>query len=211
VVKVTGLAISRSVKRHAHGRGRIPDTIERIEVVHDLTDAEKQVLGEAGNLIPIGEEITEQYEWKPSCLFALHHIQKKYARREQLPESGLTREEQNVIVAQKPPQAIPGCLAGPGLLAQVIVSKYTDHLLLYRVEGIFERQGVKIARQTTDGWVLGCADFLRPIHELMKQVVLASQVLHTDDTPVKVRDARKKLKHTVRFWTTTPPKTRCAE
>jgi transposase len=192
---------SSTANHHPHGRGRIPETIQRVDVVHDLTDAEKQALGGTKNLIEIGEEVTEQYEWKPSCLFALHHIQKKYARREQLPESGLTREEQNVIVAPKRPQAIPGCLAGPGLLAQVIVSKYTDHLPLYRLEGIFERQGVKIARQTTDGWVLGCAEFLRPIHELMKQVVLASQVLHTDDTPVKVRDAWKKLKHTGRFWT----------
>ena len=192
---------SSNVNRHAHGRGRIPETIERVEVVHDLTDAEKAALGGAENLIQIGEEITEQYEWKASSLFVLHHIQKKYARREQLPESGLSREEQNVIVAQKPPQAISGCLAGPGLLAQVIVSKYTDHLPLYRLEGIFERQGAKIPRQTTDGWVLGCAEFLRPVHELMKQVVLASQVLHTDDTPVKIRDAWKKLKHTGRFWT----------
>jgi transposase len=190
-----------SVNRHAHGRGRIPENIDRVEVVHDLTEAEKESMGGAGNLIEIGEEITEQYEWKPSSLFVLHHVQKKYARREQLPESGLTREEQNVIVAQKPPQAISGCLAGPGLLAQVIVSKYTDHLPLYRLEGIFERQGAKIPRQTSDGWVLGCAEFLSPLWELMKQVVLASQVLHTDDTPVKVRDAWKKLKHTGRFWT----------
>jgi transposase len=191
----------RSVNRHAHGRGRIPETIERVEVVHDLTEAEKASLGGAENLIPIGEEITEQYEWKPSCLFALHHIQKKYARREQLAESGLTRQEQNVIVAQKPPQAIPGCLAGPGLLAQVIVSKYADHLPLYRLEGIFERQGVKIPRQTTDGWALGCAEFLRPLYELMIRSVLASRAVHTDDTPVRVRDAWKKLKHTGRFWT----------
>ena len=190
-----------AANRHPHGRGRIPETIQRVEVVHDLTDAEKQAMGGAGNLVEIGEEISEQFDWKPSWLFALHHIRKKYARREQLPESGLTREEQNVVVAQKPPEAIPGCLAGPGLLAQVIVSKCTDHLPLYRLEGIFERQGVKIARQTIDGWVLGSAEFLRPLHAFMKQVVLASRVLHTDDTPVKVRDAHKKLKHTGRFWT----------
>ena len=105
------------------------------------------------------------------------------------------------MVARKPPEAIPGGLAGPGLLAQVITSKYTDHLPLYRLEGIFERQGVKLSRQTTDDWVLRCADLLAPLHDLAKQIVLASLALHTDDTPVRVRDAYKKLKYTGRFWT----------
>ncbi len=122
-------------------------------------------------------------------------------RKEQLPESGLTLAEQNVALAGKPPEAIPGGLAGPGLLAQVIVSKYTDHLPLRRLERIFERQGMRIPRQTSDSWVLACAELLLPLHRLMTGVVLASQAVHTDDTPVKVRDAWRKLKYTGRFWT----------
>lgn len=189
-----------SPNRHKHGRGRIPETFERVEQVHDLTDAEKEALGGAEKLVEIGEEVSEQYEWKPSALFVIRHVQKKYARREQLPESGLKLHEKNVITAGKPPQAIPGSLAGAGLLAQVIVSKYGDHLPLYRLEGIFQRQGARFSRQTTDGWVLACADLLVPLHALAKQIVLGSEVIHTDDTPVKVRDAHKKLKHTGRFW-----------
>jgi transposase len=189
-----------SPSRHAHGRGRIPDTLTRVEVVHDLSDAEKESLGGKGNLVAIGEERSEQVDWKPSSLFVTVHVRKKYARREQLPESGLSPTEQNVVVARKPPEAIPGCLAGPGLLAQVIVSKYGDHLPLYRLEGIFERQGFKLSRQTLDGWVLKIAQFLTPLHELMKQVVLDSRAVHTDDTPVKIRDAHKNLKYTGRFW-----------
>jgi transposase len=192
---------SLSPNRHRHGRGRIPETFERVDVVHDLSEAEQAALGGVENLLPIGEAVSEQYEWKPSTLFVIRHIQKKYARREQLPESGLELHEKNVLVAQKPAQAIPGGLAGPGLLAQVIVSKYGDHLPLYRLERIFQRQGVRFSRQTTDGWVLACAELLVPLHELMKQVVLASEVIHTDDTPVKVRDAHKKRKYTGRFWT----------
>jgi len=189
-----------SKKRHRHCRGRIPDDVKREEVIHDLTDAEKTALGGVENLTELPAETSEQYEWRPSTLFVTVHVRKKYARKEQLPESGLTLAEQNVVVAKKPPEAIPGGLAGPGLLAQVIVSKGADHLPLYRLEGIFKRQGVRISRQTMDGWWLKTAEFLRPLHALATQVVLASHVIHTDDTPVKVRDAHQKLKHTGRFW-----------
>jgi len=187
-------------RRHRHGRGRIPDEIEREEVVHDLTDAEKAALGGVENLAELPPETSEQLDWRPSTLLVTVHVRKKYARKEPLPESGLTLAEQNVVVARKPPEAIPGGLAGPGLMAQVIVSKGADHLPLYRLEGIFRRQGVRISRQTMDGWWLRTAEFLRPLYGLAVQVVLASHVLHTDDTPVKVRDAHRKLKHTGRFW-----------
>jgi transposase len=189
-----------SPNRHAHGRGRIPDELTRVEVVHDFSDAEKELLGGAENLIEIGEERSEQVDWEPSSLFVTVHVRKKYARREQLPESGLSLAEQNVVLAPKLAEAIPGCLAGPGLLAQVIVSKYGDHLPLYRLEGIFERQGLRLSRQTLDGWVLKLAQFLSPLHELMKRIVLASKAVHTDDTTVKIRDAFKKMRYTGRFW-----------
>jgi transposase len=187
--------------RDRHGRGRIPDEVERQEVTHDLTDAEKLVLGGAENLVELPPETSEQLDWRPSTLFVTVHVRKKYARKEQLPESGLTLSEQNVVVAKKPAEAIPGGLAGPGLMAQVIVSKGADHLPLHRLEGIFQRQGVKISRQTMDGWWLGAAEFLQPLYALAVRVVLESHVLHTDDTQVKIRDAWRKLKHKGSFWT----------
>ena len=189
-----------SQNRHRHGRGRIPHQIEREEVIHDLTEAEKALLGGAENLVELPPETSEQLDWRPSTLFVVVHVRKKYARKEQLPESGLTLAEQNVVVAAKPPEAIPGALAGPGLLAQVIVSKGADHLPLHRLEGIFQRQGVRISRQTMDGWWLGTAEFLRPLYDVAVRVVLASHVIHTDDTFVKIRDAWRKLKHTGYFW-----------
>jgi hypothetical protein len=85
-------------------------------------------------------------------------------------------------------------------MAQVIVSKGADHLPLHRLEGIFKRQGVRISRQTMDGWWLQTAEFLRPLYTLAIRVVLDSHVIHTDDTSVKIRDAWRKLKHTGRFW-----------
>ncbi len=85
-------------------------------------------------------------------------------------------------------------------MAQVIVCKGTDHLPLHRQEGIYQRQGLRISRQTMDGWWLQTAEFLRPLYALAVRVVLASHVIHTDDTSVKVRDVWRKLKYTGRFW-----------
>ncbi len=189
-----------SKNRDRHGRGRIPGEIERQEVVHDLTDVEKAALGGAENLVELPPERSEQLDWRPSTLFVVVHVRKKYARKQQLPESGLTLSEQNVAVARKPAEVIPGGLAGPGLMAQVIVSKGADHLPLHRLEGIFKRQGVRLSRQTMDGWWLQTAEFLRPLYTLAVRVVLASHVIHTDDTSVKVRDAWRKLKYTGHFW-----------
>ena len=189
-----------SKNRDKHGRGRIPDEAKREEVVHDLSVAEKTALGGEENLVELPPERSEQLDWRPSTLFVVVHIRKKYARKELLPESGLTLSEQNVAVARKPPEAIPGALAGPGLMAQVIVSKGADHLPLHRLEGIFKRQGLRISRQTMDGWWLATAEFLRPLYTLAVRVVLASHVIHTDDTSVKVRDAWRKQKYTARFW-----------
>ena len=194
------VARAASKNRDKHGRGRIPDETEREEVVHDLSEAEKAALGGPENLVELPPETSEQLDWRPSTLFVTVHVRKKYARKEQLPESGLTLAEQNVAVARKPPEAIPGGLAGPGLMAQVIVSKGADHLPLHRLEGIFQRQGVRISRQTMDGWWLQTAEFLQPLYALAIRVVLASHVIHTDDTSVKVRDAWRKVKYTGHFW-----------
>src|SRR5947207_2914376 len=64
----------------AHGRRRAPDTLERVPLVHDLTDAEKESLGGESNLVALPDEVTEQWEYKPSSLFVLEHHQKKYVR-----------------------------------------------------------------------------------------------------------------------------------
>ncbi len=74
-------------------------------------------------------------------------------------------------------------LPGPGLLAHLIVSKYADHLPLYRLERIYERQGVFLPRSTLCDWLAACADLLRPWYALMVRVVLQSRALHTDETP----------------------------
>jgi transposase len=192
------LAPTAIAKKPGHGRRPKPDTLERRDCVHDLTDAEKQALAGDGTLVPIGEEVTEQYEWEPSCLYVLRHVQKKYARRPQLVESH--ESAKNVITAAKPPQPIPGSSAGPGLLAYLVTSRFCDHLPYHRQERIFARHGLRFSRQTTCDWARQLAELCRPVIELMIAEVLASSVVHSDDTPVRVRDAHAKRQYTGRFW-----------
>jgi hypothetical protein len=106
-----------------------------------------------------------------------------------------------VVTAGKPSAPIEKSLPGPGLLAQVTVSKYGDHLPLLRQEQIFQRQGVELSRQTMCDWMRECADLVSPLYELMKQRVLGSKALQTDDTPVPVLDAELPRTRTGRIWT----------
>jgi hypothetical protein len=88
-----------------------------------------------------------------------------------------------------------------GLLAYLIVNKYDDHLPLYRQERIVERQGLNLARSTTCDWMAQSARKLQPLYDLMKDAVLSSRVIHTDDTPVKRQDAADDETRLSRLWT----------
>jgi len=105
-----------------------------------------------------------------------------------------------VIAASRPPMPIAKGLPGPGLLAHLIVSKYTDHLPLHRLQRVYERQGYFLHRSTLCDWLGACADLLRPLYALMVQVVLQSRALHTDDTTVKLQDTQTHLLSTARLW-----------
>ena len=151
-----------SSNRDRHGRGRIPDEIQREERVHDLTEAEFAAMGGLRIWWSCRRRRASNSIGGPRHCSSSSTSAKNTPGKTPLPESGLNLAEQNVAVARKPPEAIPGGMPGPGLLAQVIVSKYGDHLPLHRLEGIFERQGMRISRQTSDGWVLACAELFIP-------------------------------------------------
>jgi transposase len=129
------------------------------------------------------------------------------ARKQSLPTppsaisvSGPASSPEAVISAAIPPQPIPKGLPGPGLLAHLIVSKYTDHLPLYRLERIYERQGVFLPRSTLCDWLAACGQLLGPLYDLLRTEMLLSQVLHTDDTPVKLQDPATHQLSTARLW-----------
>jgi transposase len=105
-----------------------------------------------------------------------------------------------VIAASKPAMPIAKGLAGPGLLAHLIVSKYTDHLPLYRLERICARHGVFLNRSTQSEWLGACAELLQPLYALMVSVVLQSRSLHTDDTTVDLQELGTHLLSTARLW-----------
>jgi transposase len=146
--------------------------------------------------IRIGEEVTEKLEYVPAKVIVLQNVQFKYA----CPHCETEAHNPQMELAPKPPEAIEKCMAGPGLLAYVIVAKYSDHLPLYRLEKILARHDIDIARSTMCDWLAGCAVALRPLYDLMKSRVLKSKVIHTDDTPVDVLDKNRKETRTGRFW-----------
>ena len=105
-----------------------------------------------------------------------------------------------VIAAPKPAMPIAKGLPGPGLLAHLIVSKYTDHLPLHRLQRVYERQGFFLHRSTLCDWLGASAELLRPLYDLMVCVVLQSRVIHTDDTSVKLQELITHLLSTARLW-----------
>ena len=178
-------------KRKGHGRGVLPKSLQRQRVVYDLAEDQRQCPGCQGDLKHIGEEVSERLEYVPASLVVIQEACQKYACAQ-----GCT-----VVTAEKPTAPIDKGLAGPGLLAHVAVSKYGDHLPLHRQEEIFRRQGADLPRQTLCDWMRGCADLVRPLYDLMKQGVLASKALQTDDTPVPVLDPKLPRTRQGRLWT----------
>lgn len=178
-------------KSRPHGRQKLPDNLRREQQVHDVAEAEKICSGCGQTKCRIGEEISEQLDYQPASLFVTQHIRPKYACK---------HCQDGVSIAPMPAQPLDKGLAGPGLVAHVIVSKYADHLPLYRQEGILQRQGVELTRQTLCGWMAAAATLLTPITKRMAELIRQSAVLHTDDTPLKVQDPLTKTLSTGRLW-----------
>jgi transposase len=184
-------AESGAAKRMGHGRQRLPKSLERRRVVYDLEEAKRQCPECREQLKRIGEEVSERLEYVPASLVVIEEACQKYACAK-----GCT-----VVTAQKPMAPIEKGLPGPGLLAHVAVSKYGDHLPLHRQEAIFQRQGVELPRQTMADWMRTCADLVSPLYERMKQQVLGSKAIQTDDTPVPVLDPDLPHTRRGRIWT----------
>lgn len=178
-------------KAKGHGRGVLPKSLQRQRVVYDLAEGQRQCPECQGDLKRLGEEVSERLEYVPASLVVIQEACQKYACAK-----GCT-----VVTAEKPMAPIEKGLPGPGLLAHVAVSKYGDHLPLHRQEAIFQRQGVELPRQTMGDWMRACADLASPLYELMKQGVLGSKAIQTDDTPVPVLDPELPHTRTGRIWT----------
>ena len=184
--------------QHKHGRAKLPEALPRIRIEHDLTPEEKLCPNGHGERVRIGEEITEQLEYLPASFQVLQHVRFKYG----CPPCDHDGQGAQIVIAEKPVQPIEKGLPGPGLLAHVITSKLGDHLPLYRLERIFARHDVHIARSTMCAWLLATGELVHPLVDLMASRVRESRVIHTDETRVPVQDETVKGKcKSGRIWT----------
>ena len=171
------------------GRSPLPASLRREETI-----LEPSIIPEGSK--KIGEEITEELEYEPGELYVKKYVRPKYATP-QLPQS-LSAE---IIIAPMPVRPIEKAIAGPGLLAQIAIDKYVDHLPLYRQMQRFERAGVKIAYSTLSDWVSATCTLIDPLYQALKSEVLKTGYIHADETPIKVLDNDKKGKtHRGYFW-----------
>ena len=164
---------------------------ERIE--HDVPETEKVCDGCGRPKTKIGEDESSVLNYRPAELTVEVHVLPKYA---------CPCCQDGVTSPAVPPRPLEKSIAGPGLLSHIVVSKFGDHLPLYRQEDILVRHGVHIPRSTLCDWVQGTAEVLTPLFALMKRLLLQSSVLWTADTTVRLLDrAAAGGSRTARFWT----------
>jgi transposase len=180
-------------KKRRQSRKLDLDRLPQRRIEHDLPPAEKQCGTCGREMAQIGTDESRVLNYVPAVMEVEVHVQPKYA---------CSCCQTGVVSPAPPARVLPRSLAGPGLIAQVLVSKFGDHLPLYRQEDIFARHGLHIPRSTLCDWVRGAADLLTPLYDLQKQRVLAADVLWTDDTSVRLLDREAKGgSRKGRFWT----------
>jgi transposase len=173
-------------------RQPLPAHLETERVVLEPEEVQQQPAGWR----KLGEEVTEELDWKPAKFIKRLYIRPKYANAER------------IVIAPLPARLIEKGLPGAGLLTQVILSKYEDHLPLYRQERIYrERHAVNLSRQTLCGWVDAAADWLSPIWREMQAGLVAGDYLQADETPIRYLDPDVKGKSQQGYlWTYSHPR-----
>lgn len=172
-------------------RAALPPELPRIELHHE-PDSTTCTCG--CQLKRIGEDVSEKLDYTPGVLTVQRHVRGKWAC------SGC----QSLRQAPVPAQIIDKGLPTSGLLAQVLVAKYSDHLPLYRQETIFGRSGLRLARSTLAQWVGVCGVQLQPLVDALKTAMFRSAVLHADETPVAMLKPGNKKTHRAYLWAYAP-------
>ncbi len=157
------------------GRMKLPANLPREQVVIEPAE-------DVSGMKKIGEEITEELERIPGKLFVRQYVRPKYAKS----------NGEGVVIAELPARPIDKGIPGPGLLAQIVIDKYTDHLPVHRQIQRFEREGIKLSSSTLTDWISGTCTLLEPLYEVLKKKILSSDYLQADETPIKVLDKDKK-------------------
>src|ERR1700683_2384776 len=178
-----------SKRRSRPARKPLPEDLPREVITHFPPHSCCPDCG--GALRQFGEDVSEQLERIPASFKVIRHVRPKFAC------AGC----ESVIEAPAPSRPIDRGLAGPGLLAHVLVSKYADHLPLYRQSEIYAREGVDLDRSTLADWVGAARYLLSPLVDQLRKHVLAASKIHADDTPVPVLAPGTGKTKTARLWT----------
>ena len=144
-----------------------------------------------GELRKLGEDVSEMLEYVPASFVVIRHVRTKLS----------CTKCDCIVQAEAPSRPIERGVAGPGLLAHVLVSKYCDHLPLYRQSEMYARQDVELERSTLADWVGSTSRLLQPLVEALRRYVTAADKLHADDTPVPVLSPGNGKTKTGRLWT----------
>ena len=183
-----GIIVDAPVRQRP-ARRPLPASLPREEQV--LKPAETQCGSCGGALRELGEDSSEMLEYVPGHFKVIRVVRPK------LSCSCCSR----IVQVSAPSRPIDRGMAGPGLLARVLVNKYTHHLPLYRQAEIFTREGVELDRSTLADWVGGASRTMAPLVEALRRHVLQARNLHADDTPVPVLAPGQGKTNTGRFWT----------
>src|SRR5581483_2654183 len=170
------------VRTKSPGRKPLPAALPREQRIYDLTDDEKKCAC-GHDLTHIKNETCEQLEIVPAKVYVIEHIKKKYACK---------HCEETIKTAAMPAQPIPRSIAGPGLLSHVLVSKFEDHLPLYRQEKMLRRIGIDIPRATLCLWVVRVAALLKPMMRAIHRIILDYDISYSDETTVQVLKEKNK-------------------
>lgn len=173
------------------GRKKLPKNLFREIKRYELKGEELQCPCCGEERHEIGVESSEQLEYIPARWKVIQHDRVKYACK---------ACEENVGIAAKPPQPIEKGLPGPGLCAHTVLSKFGDHTPLYRQEDIHSRTGYCVRRSTLCGWLGSLATLSQPLVMRMKELLLQSKVIHTDDTKIKMIVAGNSIAQEAKFW-----------
>jgi len=175
-------------------RERIP---EHLPVIEEVLEPEP-VLADPSQWRRIGQEVSEQLDYEPGRFFRRRLVRPRYVRK--------MDKDAAPVIAALPQRLQERGLPAAGLLAHVLVSKYCDHLPLYRQESIFRsRHGVELPRQTLARWVELAADWLRPIYDQIRTGVLAGGYLQVDETPIEYLDPGRGRTGQGYLWTCAKP------
>jgi len=170
------IEVKSHIRKKHPVRRPLPSYLPREVILHDISDAEK-ICHCGEHLVRIGEEVSEQLKYIPAKVSVIQHMRPKYACKPC---------QENIKIAPMPALLLPKSMATPELVAHVIISKYCDHIPLYRQEAIWQRMEIDMPRSSLCGWILKIAEVCEPLIKLLQKNIVTDDYVQVDETTVQV-------------------------